>query len=213
MPVPRNPKIYHIVHVDRLLSIVKDGFLWCDAEISRSGRPGTTIGMEGIKERRLSRELLSHPHLCVGNCVPFYFCPRSVMLFLIHKSNHQELSYRGGQAPIVHLEADLRQVVSWAEEHDQRWAFTSSNASTGYCEDYCDLAELEKVDWEAVQSQDWRQHKEGKQAEFLIEQQFPWELVSRIGAQTLNTHHQAITSIQAAKNHKPSVEIIKNWYY
>ena len=35
MPPPRHPKIYHIVHVDRLPSIVADGCLWCDAEVVR----------------------------------------------------------------------------------------------------------------------------------------------------------------------------------
>mgnify|MGYP002685313558 CR=1 FL=1 len=45
--VPPQPKIYHIAHVDRLPSIVADGFLWCDAEIVRRMPPGTTIGMNG----------------------------------------------------------------------------------------------------------------------------------------------------------------------
>jgi hypothetical protein len=31
MPVPAQPKIYHIVHVDRLVSIIANGFLWSDA--------------------------------------------------------------------------------------------------------------------------------------------------------------------------------------
>jgi len=213
VPVPRNPKIYHIVHVDRLPSIVKDGFLWCDAEISRSGCPGTTIGMGGIKERRLGRSLSSHPGLCVGDCVPFYFCPRSVMLFVIYRGNHTELSYRGGQSTIIHLEADLRETVAWADKSSQRWAFTDSNASTGYFGDYCDLAELEELDWEAIQARDWEQHKEGKQAEFLIERRLPWELVSRIGVYSPDIRRQVIASIQAAKNHRPSVEVRKNWYY
>lgn len=30
MTVPAQPKIYHIVHVDRLPSIIADGCLWCD---------------------------------------------------------------------------------------------------------------------------------------------------------------------------------------
>ena len=47
-PVPRAavgrsrslaPKIYHIAHVDRLASIVADGFLWCDAELQQRVRP------------------------------------------------------------------------------------------------------------------------------------------------------------------------------
>jgi len=211
--VPRDPKIYHIVHVDRLPSIVGDGFLMCDAEVRRRERPGTAIGMDRIKRRRLGRFLSSHRNLRVGDCVPFYFCPRSVMLYLIHMGNHPELSYRGGQEFIVHLEADLHRTVDWAEQNNRRWAFTLSNAGAGYCEDYSDLTNLEKVDWDAVHARDWRQHKEPKQTEFLIERQFPWALVSRIGVRSNNAHHQAITAIRAANNHRPRVEVMQNWYY
>jgi hypothetical protein len=109
MPAPAEPKIYHIVHADRLPSIIEDGFLWCDAEIVRRSPPGTAIGMNNIKDRRLKiLHLISHPDLHVGDCVPFYFCARSIMLYLIHQANHPELSYRGGQDPIVRLEADLK---------------------------------------------------------------------------------------------------------
>lgn len=110
-------KIYHIVHIDRLPSIIADGCLWCDAEIVRRSPSGTTIGMTAIKRRRLYElTLTSHPHLHVGDCVPFYFCPRSVMLYLIHQGNHPELDYRGGQGPIVHLEANLQEAVDNLKE-------------------------------------------------------------------------------------------------
>ena len=69
MPPPAAPKIYHIVHVDRLPSIIADGVLWCDAEIARRMRPGTTIGMNRIKQRRLSSRLTSHPDLRRGGSV------------------------------------------------------------------------------------------------------------------------------------------------
>jgi hypothetical protein len=112
MSIPAEPKIYHIVHVDRLPSIVSDGRLWCDAEVVRRSPPGTTIGMSAIKQRRLYElTLASHARLHVGDCVPFYFCPRSIMLYLIHRANHPDLTYRGGQRPIIHLEADLEQTV------------------------------------------------------------------------------------------------------
>lgn len=120
MPVPDEPKIYHIAHVDRLPSITNDGWLWCDAEAVRRVLPGTSIGMNSIKQRRLRNTLNSRSGLHVGDCVPFYFCPRSVMLYVIYQRNHPELSYRGGQGLIVHLEADLRQTVTWAEKHKQR---------------------------------------------------------------------------------------------
>ena len=192
MPAPTKPKIYHIVHVDRLPSIVSDGFLWCDAEIERRAPPGTTIGIDDIKQRRLSNTLRSHSGLHVGDCVPFYFCPRSVMLYVIYRRDHPELEYDGGQEPIVHLEADLEETVAWADRNKQRWAFTLSNAGSRYFEDHCDLAQLDKIDWKAVRAEDWRDCKEGKQAEFLIEQQFPWELVARIGVRSQRIYQQAM---------------------
>ena len=80
MTVPAQPKIYHIVHVDRLPSIISDGNLWCDAQIAARATTGTTIGMGKIKQRRLTElTLTSHPGLHVGDCVPFYFCPRSIV--------------------------------------------------------------------------------------------------------------------------------------
>ena len=155
VPVPAQLKIYHIVHVDRLPSIVADGLLWCDAEIVRRAPAGTTIGMTGIKQRRLSElRLSSHPDLHVGDCVPFYFCPRSVMLYLIYQGNHPELVYRGGQSPILHFQADLNAVVAWANAQAARWAFTLSNAGSYFFEDRSDLACLNEVNWTAVQARD-----------------------------------------------------------
>ena len=190
MLVPTSPKIYHITPMDRLPSIIADGYLWSDSEVRRRNIGGTTIGMNSIKERRLKElTLRSYPDLYVGECVPFYFCPRSVMLYLNHVRN-SELIHQGGQTPIVHLEVDLRQTVAWANAHKKRWVFTSSNAGSYYFTDYSDLRQLNKVNWDAVKARKWSgvgidaSLKEGKQAEFLVECAFPWALVSRIGIQS-----------------------------
>ena len=211
--VPPQPKIYHIVHVDRLPSIVADGLLWCDAEIVRRAPPGTTIGMNGIKQRRLTElRLSSHHDLHVGDCVPFYFCPRSVMLYLIYQGNHPEMAYRGGQGPVVHFEADLSAVVAWASAQAVRWAFTLSNAGSYFFEDRNDLARLNEINWPAVQARDWRAHKEGKQAEFLLEQRFPWHLIERIGVHSAAVHGQVVNALPA-HGHRPPVEVRRDWYY
>jgi len=211
--VPEKPKIYHIVHVDRLPSILGDGCLWSDAAVATRPMPGTTIGMSGIKVRRLNELLLGcHPGLYVGQCVPFYFCPRSVMLYMINKSNHPELSYSGGQGLIVHLEADLYSTVTWAEQQGRRWAFTLSNAGSRYFEDRSSLAQLYELDWPSIQARNWQDCKEAKQAEFLLEASFPWELVERVGVYSKDVYQQAKDALAAAGS-KSNVEIIKDWYY
>ena len=210
-PVSPQPKIYHIAHVDRLPSIVNDGFLWCDAEIVRRSPTGTTIGMSHIKQRRLTFPLHSHPGLHIGDCVPFYFCPRSVMPYLIYRRN-AELAYQGGQEPIVHFEADLYTTVAWANAQRSRWAFTLSNAGSCFFEDRDDLAHLNEINWTAVRATDWRTHKEGKQAEFLLEFHFPWHLIERIGVHSATVYGQVVNTLPAY-GHRPKVEIQRGWYY
>lgn len=213
MVTPKKPKIYHILHTDRLTSIIADGYLWCDRVAIGRGVPGTTIGISDIKNRRLNElRLSSHPGLYVGDCVPFYFCPRSVMLYVIHRGNNHALSYRGGQAQIIHLEADLYDVVAWAKGANHKWAFTTSNAGSYYFDDYSAIADLDKINWGAVVAKQWVNHKEPKQAEFLIEQSFPWSLVERIGVVSRTTQAKVQTALQNA-THRPLVSIISDWYY
>ena len=109
------------------------GVLWSDAERLRQGLNCTIVGMSEIKRRRLEElDVSCHLGTKVGDYVPFYFCARSIMLYLLYRGNHVDLAYRGGQGPIVHLEADLRSVVDWAESRAQRWAISRGNAGARY---------------------------------------------------------------------------------
>ena len=212
MAVPDHPKIYHIVHVDRLPHIIAAKYLYSDAHMQNQQDTGTVIGMATIKKRRQTKILGSYPDVCVGDCVPFYFCPRSVMLYLFSKNNMPDLNYRGGQDPIVHLEADLYTVLEWANEQKRAWVFTTSNAGSDYFDDYCATDDLDKIDWQAVASRDWRQCRDGKQAEFLLNDHFPWTLVERIGVFT-DVIQQQVNLVLSKSEHKPSVDVLRSWYY
>jgi hypothetical protein len=211
--VPASPKLYHITHVDNLQSILRDGRLWSDAELLARGGPAASIGMGGIKQRRLGLPLKCHPGDMVGGYVPFYFCPRSIMLFLIHRANHPELTYRDGQGP-MHLELDMHEVISWADTRAARWAFSLSNAGALYSEFRNRVDQLNQVNWPAVAATDFRDPavKEGKQAEFLVQNFIPWSLVRRIGVVNATVQHQAMRHMEQAA-HRPMVEVCGAWYF
>lgn len=220
-PPPTKPCIYHITHVSNLPAIITAGGLLSDAAILERGGPAATIGMGTIKQRRLSLPVSCHPGLNVGDCVPFYFCPRSIMLYVIHCANNPELTYRGGQGPIVHLEADLGAVVAWATQQRRRWAFSLSNAGAGYAQFRNNLNDLHDIDWDAVASNNFsagsytpsgNQVKEGKQAEFLLHSDFPWSLVQRIGVASQAIAIQARAAIANAA-HKPQISVQPSWYF
>jgi ssDNA thymidine ADP-ribosyltransferase, DarT len=213
VPAPARPKIYHIVHVDNLASIVADGRLWSDSVMARR-QGGAVIGMGSIKQRRLGLPVSCHQGTNVGGYVPFYFCPRSIMLFVIHCANHPELAYRGGQQPIVHLEADLHHVVQWAQENGRRWAFSLSNAGAVYTQFRTGLNRLGDINWDAVAATDFRPAdvKEAKQAEFLVQESFPWQLFERIGVHSQAIATRVFTAMQGMA-HRPGVEVRPGWYY
>ena len=213
--VPDLIKIYHITPISSLSSIVRDGVLLSDAELRKRSSLGVSIGIKAIKERRL-RELTfsSHRDLHVGECVPFYFCPRSIMLYIFHRGDHRDVEYRGVQEPIIHLVADLHSAVEWANRNKMRWAFTDRNAGARYFNDFADLHDLDKVDWKAVQTTQWwdRDIQEMKQAEYLVERSFPWELVEEIGVFSSEQLHE-VQGILGDSEKKPIVRVQRTWYY
>lgn len=206
-------KIYHIVHVDNLQSVLQCGGLLSDAEVKRRGLAPRVIGLQNIKERRLRNPLPSAPGLMVGDCVPFYFCPRSVMLYFIHK-NPALIDCQGGQAQVVHLVAGLAETIAWAKANQRRWAFTTSNAGSFYFESYGDLADLGKVKWQAVAANDWAgpELKEGKQAEFLLESFAPWASFTEIGVYSEAVKEQ-VAAILTGQSTAPRISVRPDWYY
>jgi hypothetical protein len=216
MSPPPAPYIYHITHVDNLSPILATGGLLSDAAMLARGGPLATIGMSTIKQRRLRLPVHCHPGDVVGDYVPFYFCPRSIMLYVIHCRNHPELAYRGGQAAVVHLAADLHAVVRWAGSHARRWAFSLSNAGAYHASFYASLTDLHRLDWQAIAARDFRPPavREGKQAELLVRDFVPWSLVASIGAHSRGVaDHVRNLLAGAGATHVPLVAVEPSWYF
>ncbi len=136
------------------------------------------------------------------------------MLFVISCANHPHLEYCDGQERIAHLEADLYDVMDWADSQNVPWAFSYSNAGAWYTEFGSSRDELDELDWNAIAARNFQDPdvKERKQAEFLIYDQFSFELVERIGVQSqavLSDARHAIDNVAR----QPSVEVKPQWYY
>ena len=213
--IPKNPKIYHITPIGNLNNILSYDVLWSDAKRLELGLECEIVGMSEIKRRRLEElEVKCHSGTMVGEYVPFYFCPRSIMLYILYMGNHPGIDYREGQDPIIHLQADLKASVKWATNNRIRWAFSDINAGTYAAQFYDDLSQLNDIiKWSAVEATVWCDAaiKEYKQAEFLIYESFPWELVEKIGVCNHRIRDQVIEKL--GNGASPEVSIEKDWYY
>jgi hypothetical protein len=136
------------------------------------------------------------------------------MLYLLHMGNHVDITYKGGQQPIVHLVFDLETVVTWAEEKGKRWAITLGNAGSNFFESRDSLDGLDELNWDAIDNSDFRDRdvKESKQAEFLVEQRVPWRLVECIGVMDAQSQ-RVVTQLISSCAHRPRVDVQRDWYY
>lgn len=212
------PSIYHIVHLDNLESIFNDRFIYSYKHMIQREGSWVDIGMNHIKERRLyQRRLTSHPGLYVGECVPFYFCPRSIMLYVIHKKRSPHLDFKGGQENIIHLVSSMREADAWAKYHNQRTAFTDNNAGSSCFNDYSDLGDLNRLNWDAIYHKGyWGDNetiKSAKQSEFLIEDKFPLELITGIGVYSEKQGRAVAKLISEFGFGFNNIQLRRDWYY
>ncbi len=201
-----NRPISHITHIDNLLGIVAEGRLWSDAQRIQRGFVSQNIGYSHIKERRLRRPVHVAANGTIGQYVPFNFCTRSVMLYVISRGHDD---YNQGQTPIIHLISDTDTV----RNSNSACFFTDIHADLDYAEQIEDFHRLGELDFKMIQVEKyWQDFKEKKQAEFLAFDSVKWQTISKIGVISQEVARK-VDKILEGSSHKPQVIVEPNWYY
>jgi ssDNA thymidine ADP-ribosyltransferase, DarT len=112
VPAAATQWLYHFTHVDNLAAVRDAGKLSCDV-IAREGMTRTEVGARDIKESRRQRVIPVAPGGHVGDYVPFYFAPRSPMMYRIACDHRDSVPgrYQGGDKPLVYLVTTVEAVV------------------------------------------------------------------------------------------------------
>jgi hypothetical protein len=204
--------IFHITHVDNLPGIAAEGLV-CDTRMSGGNRSFQSIAYPGLKLRRAQTVVPCPPGGTLADYVPFYFCPRSPMLYTINQGNVGSVAH--GQRRIVHLRLELEAVAAV-----RPFVFTTGHAIiVGLSTFHNDLRALGTLDWQSIQSNQWGsnydasgEQKRKKQSEFLALDHVPWELVQEIGVHSQATAGLAAQAL-AGVAHQPRVGVRADWYY
>ncbi len=215
MNPPAHPKIYHITHWAkpgqdhcRGLSLVRCG----DHRTGRPTPPNRDPGDQETTAGRTGRRL--PPRDKSGQYVPFYFCPRSVMLYHLQGEQYRSQLHR---RPTAHssLRGRPQRSRGLGGGKNRRWAFTDRNAGSGYFQSFRDLARLGQLNWDHIATTDFRDKtvQDTKQAEFLIHESFPWPLVRSIGVIDDKIADASTRDRGRLQDHRPDVEVQNEWYY
>lgn len=194
--------------MNNLPGIIAQGGLHCDR--AAQAMKAVNIGHKHIKERRLNRKVPVGPRGTVGDYVPFYFAPRSPMLYAIFCGKVE--GYAGGQQPVVYLCSSTEAV----DAANLEWVFTEGHADMAFTDFFDDFEHLGRIDWPLMESKYWfatdsdPDRSRRRQAEFLVHNFFPWTLVTNIAVYDASKEKAAIAIL---KGQSPTVQIRKGWYY
>lgn len=214
---PSQLSVYHFLHIDNLASVFASGFLYSDGYIRDHGMSSVCVAMNRLKERRLAIEIPLFDDLKVGYCVPFYFCTKSVMFYVIFKADSPDLAYKGGQEPIVYLRFDFNSVWEWAMRLNLRRVLTSGNASAAHAEAYLEKDAVCGLDWDAIRETQWGgddliQHR--KAAELLVEERVSAGLIAEIGVIGEPRRQQAEGIVsQYPQFSQIPINVRREWYF
>ncbi|MCL1077044.1 DUF4433 domain-containing protein [Parashewanella spongiae] len=199
-------KISHITHIDNLTSILKQGCLWSDSKRIELELVNQNIGYSHIKDRRLRRPVRVSAGGTIGQYVPFNFCPRSVMLYVIHRGY---ADFEGGQDRILHLISNTDKV----RQTNSGCFFTDIHADLDYAEQIDDFSRIHELDIDKISKERfWSAIKEEKQAEFLAFESVNWNVIQYIGVKT-DEMAQEVNILLEGANHQPKVIVKPDWYY
>src|SRR5205809_213927 len=102
--------IYHFTHITNLERIVRSNGLWACNLLRGAGIDYLDIAHQNLQAQRALVRVRCHPGGTLHDYVPFYFAPRSPMMFAISKGNVE--SYPEGQEPLVYLVSSVEAVVN-----------------------------------------------------------------------------------------------------
>ena len=208
MPTP----IYHITARDNLPAILAQGGLHCQKSLAKNRTKYADITHRSIQDRRAGTFVPRGPKGRLHDYVPFYFAPRSPMLYAIHKGN---------VAGCPCAQRDVVYLCSYAEDvcaSGIGFVFTDGHGTMALTRFYDDLDHLDNVDWPLMQAKYWSDtktdgdRKRRRQAEFLVHSFFPLSLVHRI-AVSRKSHISPLTTLCHASQLVVPISEEPSWYY
>lgn len=210
---PKIPtRIYRIVHVANLPLILGAG--GTNSPRSSTHAPPTpykAIHHLSVQAQRAAKSVPVGPQGVVHDYVPFYFNPRSPMLFALNSGAVE--GHTGGQQTIIVLVSSAQAVAA----DGLGYVFTDGHSIMALSSFYDDLADLCKIRWDVVNTQYWPNFEDGRrlrQAEFMVRDFFPWKLVEEIGVYDATVKAQVASDLSNHPQlHQPPVKVMKSFYF
>jgi hypothetical protein len=212
VPRPVPTPLYHFTAIDHLPSIIDRGLL-CDDRAAAEHLLTVEVGNSGIKDIRRRRRVPVPPGGMIAGYVPFYFAPRSPMLFAI--THGKVPGYTGGTDQLVYLVTSVERLV----ELGLPVLFTDRNAVLATASFGAGVDELDAlVDWPLMLARMWANtdnepdRRERRMAECLVHGHVPWPAIQHVATRTSQRNAEVRETLGRFRQGVP-VGTKPSWYF
>lgn len=213
MTDPGRRLIYHFTHIDHLPGILAEKSLVSDSIMQSRGGVPVECGDQGVKEERRSRLIKVPPYGVPADYVPFYFAPRSPMLYKINKGGVP--TYLDGQPPLVYLVTTVDNAVAAGRPY----LFSDGNCAAAITSHFTDLGRLaDAVDWDVMKAHIWANTRDDgdrmrrRMAEFLVHQQMDVTAFTQVVTYD-EAHATQVRDLLRQAGLDRTVTVRREWYY
>jgi hypothetical protein len=203
-----------MTRIERLPSVIEHGLL-PDNVCKRRQITGVEIGYDHIKQRRALRVVPCGAGGTLGDYVPFYFAPRSPMLYAI---THGLVSAEAAcTEQIVYLLSSTQTL----RRAGLTVVASNRHAELGYAamtDHDGDLDGNDFIDWPLMTARYWNNtpdapdRKERRQAECLVHPRAPWQVIEGLAMKTEHARDQVELLLDRAGQSTPVV-VSAEWYF
>lgn len=226
--IPNSVFLFHFTAFQNLERIFSFGAIKSKNLLRSENIKSVNIACNNIQDKR-AKTLVGDQGRTLHDYVPFYFAPRSPMLYSIVHNNVPEAE-ETNQEHFVYL------VSSVDDLSNQEFVFTDYQAIVTYATFYNDLSDLDKICWDLIfetphlprpnppfngyckfflnNDMDVRyvKRKEARLAEFLVFSQVPIQKISMIIVKN-QTMKEYVEKLLRKYNINIKVEIREDWYF
>jgi hypothetical protein len=209
-----NSEIYHFTHKDNFDSIIKNNGLFSTNNGKINKIEFKDASYLNIQDRRSRALVNTNKNGFLHDYVPFYFAPRSPMLFAHSKGI---VSPGMNQSDLIYLVSSVYSV----QINSLTYAFTDGHAAQNISSFFDNLKDLNQIDWKLMKEKMWNNTLQDtdrtrrRQAEFLVKDFFPFQLVHKIGVFNDRNKNFIISILRSngKENMVKYVSIERNWYF
>jgi hypothetical protein len=202
---------YRITHIDNLPFLLQNGMV--NKHHPNASKDYIEIGNPEIIDVRSTSPVKIDNYGMIGDYVPFYFTPKSIMLYNIVTGHRHPVVQKRNRSEILVVRCLIQELSTLPQ-----WFFTNGQGNDMASNHYNNLSDLVQIDWFCIQQSNFSKgdgdydRPRRYQAEFLVHEAVPLRKIESLNVYDQNSA-KSVNKLLIENNINLAVNIQTEYFF